>query len=79
MPFVGEIFAQLKTASNNAVLQEIRDGQITASPAPNSLNSFDKARTFLASQSLEKGDRFGLLQPTASAGSRWIWRPWLKD
>ena len=29
MPFLGEIFSQLKAARNATVLQEIRDGRIT--------------------------------------------------
>jgi long-chain acyl-CoA synthetase len=69
MPFVGDIFAQLKAASKTVVLQEIREGQVTGVTGTELLELIRKARTFLASQSLKKGDRCGLL----SANSiRWI-------
>ena len=69
MPFVGEIFAQLKSASGTTVLQEIRDGQITAVTGTDLLELVRKARTFLASKGLKKGDRCGLL---AANSIRWI-------
>jgi long-chain acyl-CoA synthetase len=69
MPFVGEIFAQLKAAGSNPVLQEIRDGQITAVTGTELLELVQRARTFLASKSLAKGERCGLL---ASNSIRWI-------
>lgn len=69
MPFVGEIFAQLKSASSTAVLQEIRDGQITGVTGADLLEQVRKARTFLASKGLKKGDRCGLL---AANSVRWI-------
>src|ERR1700728_5451625 len=69
MPFVGDIFAQLKAASKTVVLQEIREGQVTGVTGTELLELIRKARTFLASQSLKKGDRCGLL----SANSiRWV-------
>ena len=69
MPFVGDIFAQLKAASNTVVLQEIRDGQVTGVTGAELLDLIRKARTFLASKNLKKGDRCGLL---AANTIRWI-------
>jgi long-chain acyl-CoA synthetase len=69
MPFVGEIFAQLKAAENRAVLQEIRDGQTTGVNGAGFLALVQKARTFLVSKKLSKGDRIGLL---AANSIRWI-------
>lgn len=69
MPFVGEIFSQLKSAPNTTVLQEIRDGKVSGVTGPELLEMVRKARTFLASKSLKKGDRCGLL---AANSIRWI-------
>jgi long-chain acyl-CoA synthetase len=69
MPFVGEIFSQLKSATGATVLQEIRDGQVTGVTGHDLLELVSKARTFLASKNLKKGDRCGLL---ASNSIRWI-------
>jgi len=69
MPFVGEIFAQLKTAADATVLQEIRDGQVTGVTGGELLELIRKARTFLAAKGLKKGDRCGLL---AANSIRWV-------
>ncbi len=69
MPFVGEIFSQLKAAANTTVLQEIRDGQVTGVTGSEFLELIQKARTFLAAKGLKKGDRCGLL---AANSIRWI-------
>ena len=69
MPFVGEIFSQLKAAAATAVLQEIRDGQVTGVSGADFLELVRKARTFLASKGLQKGDRCGILAPNSI---RWI-------
>ena len=69
MPFVGDIFSQLKTATNFPVLREIRDGQITAVTGSELLELVHEARTFLAARGLKKGDRCGLL---ATNSIRWI-------
>src|ERR1700758_2470630 len=69
MPFVGEIFAQLKAAPQSRVLQEIRDGQLTGVTGTELLELVHKARPFLASKGLKKGDRCGLL---AANSIRWI-------
>src|SRR5579863_674806 len=67
MPFIGEIFSQL--ATDAMVLQEIRDGQVTGVTGRQLLELIRKARTFLASKGLKKGDRCGLL---AANSIRWI-------
>jgi long-chain acyl-CoA synthetase len=69
MPFVGEIFAQLKASPGTTVLQEIRDGQIKGVTGPELLELVAKARTFLSAKGLKKGDRCGLL---AANSIRWI-------
>ena len=59
----------LRPPRNTVVLQEIREGQVTGVTGTELLELIRKARTFLASQSLKRGDRCGLL----SANSiRWI-------
>ena len=69
MPFVGDIFSQLKASSSTTALQEIRDGQITGVNGAELLEFVRKAREFLASKGLKKGDRCGVL---ASNSIRWI-------
>ena len=69
MPFVGDIFGQLKAGAGTTVLQEIRDGQITGVTGAELLELVRKARTFFASKNLHKGDRCGLL---AANSIRWI-------
>src|SRR5579862_5966925 len=69
MPFVGEIFSQLKSAPDRTVLQEIRDGEVTGVNGPELLELVRRARTFLVSKGLKKGDRCGLL---AANSIRWI-------
>jgi len=69
MPFVGEIFSQLKAAADTTVLQEIRDGQIKGVTGGEFLELIRKARTFLAAKGLKKGDRCGLL---AANSVRWM-------
>src|SRR5438477_7807381 len=69
MPFVGDIFSQLKSAAGSTVLQEIRDGAITGVTGAELLALVHRARTFLASKGLTKGDRIGLL---AANSVRWI-------
>jgi len=69
MPFVGDIFAQLKAVPANTVMQEIRDGQFTGVTGPELLELVRKARTFLVSKGLRKGDRCGILAPNSI---RWM-------
>jgi len=69
MPFLGDIFAQLKAGGSAPVLDEIRDGQLAGVTGPELLDMIAKARTFLASKKLNKGERCGLL---AANSIRWI-------
>lgn len=69
MSFVGEIFSQLNAAADRTILQEVRDGQITGVTGGELLEMIRKARTFLAAQRLNKGERCGLL---AANSSRWV-------
>ena len=69
MPFLGDIFAQLKAGGGATVLEEIRDSQVTGMTGTELLEMIAKARTFLASKKLNKGDRCGLL---AANSIRWI-------
>ena len=69
MPFVGEIFSQLKAAADTRVLQEIRDGQITGVTGTEFLELIRTARAFFAARSLKQGDRCGLL---AANSIRWM-------
>src|SRR5271170_7492785 len=69
MPFVEDIFSQLKAAADTVILQEIRDGQIAGVTGDALLELIRKARTFLVSKELKKGDRCGLL---AANSIRWV-------
>jgi long-chain acyl-CoA synthetase len=69
MPFVGDILSQLKAAADIRILQEIREGQVSGVTGGELLELVRKARTFLASQGLKKGDRCGLLAPNSI---RWV-------
>ena len=69
MPFVGEIFSRLQAAADVPVLQEIRDGEVRGVTGSEFLELIRRARTFLASQRLKKGDRCGLL---AANSIRWM-------
>jgi len=69
MPFVGDILSQLKAAGGTPVLEEIRDGRVTRVTGSEFLELIRRARTFLASRGLQKGDRCGLL---ASNSIRWV-------
>lgn len=69
MPFVGEIFAQLKAAADTIILQEIRDGRVISVSGAELLELVRKARTFLAARASKHGDRCGLL---AANSIRWV-------
>jgi long-chain acyl-CoA synthetase len=69
IPFIGEIFAQLQAAGDIRILAEIRDGQVTSVTGGELLELVRKARTFIASRGLPKGDRCGLL---AANSIRWV-------
>jgi len=69
IPFVGDIFSQLQAAANTRILAEIRDGKITGVTGGELLELIRKARTFVASKGLQRGDRCGLL---AANSIRWV-------
>ena len=69
IPFIGEIFSQLQVAADSRILAEIRDGQVTGVTGGELLELVRKARTFIASKGLPKGDRCGLL---AANSIRWV-------
>jgi len=68
-PFLEEILSQLREAADTRILAEIRDGQITGVTGNELLELIRKARTFLGSQKLKRGDRCGLLAPNSI---RWV-------
>jgi long-chain acyl-CoA synthetase len=69
IPFISEIFSQLRETADTRILAEIRDGQITGVTGNELLELVRKARTFIASKGLNKGDRAGLLAPNSI---RWV-------
>src|SRR4030088_1046678 len=69
MPFVGDILSQLKAAADIRILQEIREGQVSGVTGGELLALVRQARTFLALQGSQKGDRCGLL---ARNSIRWV-------
>ena len=69
IPFIGEIFSQLQAAADTQILAEIREGEVTGVTGSELLEHIRKARTFIASKRLKKGDRCGLL---AANSIRWV-------
>ena len=69
VPFIEQIFSQLQAAADTRILAEIRDGEITGVTGGELLELVGKARTFIASRGLQKGDRCGLL---AANSIRWV-------
>jgi long-chain acyl-CoA synthetase len=69
IPFIGEIFSQLQAAAETRILAEIREGVITGVTGGELLELVRKARTFIASRGLQKGDRCGLL---AANSIHWV-------
>jgi long-chain acyl-CoA synthetase len=69
MAFVEEIFSQLRAAGDVRVLAESRDGTVGGVSGTELLELVRKARTFLASRDLNRGDRCGLLAPNSI---RWV-------
>ncbi|MFZ1052788.1 MAG: hypothetical protein WAN41_19050, partial [Candidatus Sulfotelmatobacter sp.] len=59
IPFIGEIFSQLQAAADTQILAEIREGEVTGVTGSELLEHIRKARTFIASKRLKKGDRCG--------------------
>ena len=69
IPFVGEIFSQLQAAADKRILAEIRHGEITGITGGELLELVRRARTFIASRGLPRGERCGLL---AANSIRWV-------
>lgn len=69
IPFIEDIFSQLRAAADTRVLAEIREGQVTGVTGNELLELVRKARTFIASKAPKKGDRCGLL---AANSIRWV-------
>ena len=69
MPFIGEIFSQLKAAADTTVIQEIRGGKLSGVTGAGFLDLIRQARTFFAARGLKKGDRCGVL---AANSIRWM-------
>jgi long-chain acyl-CoA synthetase len=69
MNFLESIFAQVETAGDTPVLQELRDGQVFAVTGRELSARATQARSFLASRKLKKGDRCALL---AHNGIDWV-------
>jgi len=65
MNFLENIFAQLDTANDTPVLEELRDGQPVPVKARELLNLVGQARAFVASRGLKQGDRCALLAPNS--------------
>src|SRR2546428_5667605 len=69
MSFLYDIFNLLRSSSDARRLQEIGDGEIKAATGGELLELARRARTFLASKGLRKGDRCALL---AHNSIRWV-------
>jgi long-chain acyl-CoA synthetase len=69
IPFIGDVFSQMQASSATRILAEIRDGAVTGVTGSELLELVRKARTFIASRGLKKGDRCGLL---AANSIRWV-------
>jgi long-chain acyl-CoA synthetase len=69
MSFLDDILEKLEASKDLVVLEEIRDGRFLSVAGRELLDLVGKARTFLASRRLAKGDRCGLLAPNSV---RWV-------
>lgn len=69
MSFLEDIFASLQKSGDSPVLQEIRDGRVTPISGRELLEEISKAREFLSTRGLKKGDRCALY---ANNGLRWV-------
>ena len=66
---IENIFSQLQAAADTRILAEVRDGEVTGVTGGELLELVRKARTFIASRGLNKGDRCGLL---AANSIHWV-------
>ncbi len=69
MNFLTDIFARLEASKDLIALEEIRDSKFVSVTGREVLNLVSKARAFLATRGLAKGDRCGLLAPNSI---RWV-------
>jgi long-chain acyl-CoA synthetase len=69
IPFIDAIFSSLQAAADTGILAEIREGQVTGVTGAELLELVRRARTFIASKGLPKGERCGLL---AANSIRWV-------
>ncbi len=69
MLFLDNIFAALEVAGDKPILQELHEGKAVTINARELLAMVGKARAFLSTKGLRKGDRVALLGPN---GVRWI-------
>jgi long-chain acyl-CoA synthetase len=69
MNFIEDILAQLRNVADEPVLQEARDGRITAVTGYELLDLIEQARKSLRSSGLKKGDRCALL---ANNSVKWV-------
>jgi long-chain acyl-CoA synthetase len=69
MSFLGEIFAQLDKAHDRPILEDLSDGQKPAVTGGQLLQAVGKARAFLSTHGLKKGDRCALL---ANNSVQWV-------
>src|SRR4030095_13647838 len=69
MSFLNDIFASLERNRESCVLQEIREGRVSALSGGELLAQVARARAFLAGRGLKKGDRCALYAPN---GIRWV-------
>src|SRR5579862_3227541 len=69
MSFLDDIFATLERSGQTTVLEEIRDGRTVGTTGQDLLDQVGRARAFLASRGLKKGDRLALY---ANNSVRWV-------
>ena len=69
MSFPEDIFEALRVAADTRILAEIREGHVTGVTGSELLELVRRARAFVASKRLKKGERCGLL---AANSIRWV-------
>jgi long-chain acyl-CoA synthetase len=69
LAFIQEIFAQLDAAGDAVLLQELREETVTKATGRDLLDMVARARSFLTSKNLEKGDRCVIV---AHNSIRWV-------
>jgi long-chain acyl-CoA synthetase len=67
--FLEHIFRRLETDAQMPLLREVRDGQFISVTGSELLNLVNRARQFLATRGLNKGDRCALIAPNSI---RWV-------